>query len=105
VVQAHCHLYERFEPIAGRTGLGDPTGNPDEIRPGVTYLTNGGGGAPLAAVPAPPGSGGGGTPPLNSLASQSTYQAIWVGVNGNRMHVKVVRSSDLQVIDEFNIIR
>jgi hypothetical protein len=105
VVQAHCHCYERFEPIANRVGLGDPPGNPDRISTGVTYLINGGGGAPLAAVQAPPGSGGGGTPPLNSLASQSTYEAIWVGVNGNRMHVKVVRSSDLQVIDEFNIIR
>lgn len=106
VVQAHCHFYERFEPIAGRVGLGDPPGNPDAIRAGVTYLTNGGGGAPLAAVPAPPGSGGwGGIPPLNSLASQSTYEAIWVRVNGNWMHVKVVRSSDLQVIDQFYIIR
>ena len=105
VVQAHCHFYERFEPIEGGVGLGDPPGAPDEISAGVTYLTNGGGGAPLYEVLAPPGIGGGGIPPLNSLAAQSTYEAIWVEVNGNRMHLKVVRSSDFQVIDEFYIIR
>ncbi len=105
VLQAHCHLYERFEPIDNRAGLGDPPGNPDVIRQGVTYVTGGGGGAPLAAVLPVPGAGGGGTPPLNSLVAESTYEAMKLQVSGGKMHVRVYRAADGSLLDEFYVIR
>lgn len=103
-IQAHCHLYERFEPIAGRVGLGTPPGNPQVIRNGLTYMTVGAGGAPLHPVVAPPGYGGYGTPPLNSLVAESNYQAMLIDVSGGTMHIRVMRP-DSSMMDEFYVIR
>jgi len=104
VIQAHVHSYERFEPIDRRAGLGIPTGNPQIIRKGVTYMTVGSGGAPLYAVMPPPGIGGYGTPPLDSLVSESNYQAMLIDVSGGTMHVRVIRP-DNTLMDEFYVIR
>lgn len=104
VLQAHAHLYERFEPIDNRTPLGDPPGSPDVIRQGVTYVTGGGGGAPLHPAAVPPGFGGRGTPPLNSLVAESTYESMLIEVSGGEMHILVFRL-DNSLLDEFYIIR
>jgi hypothetical protein len=105
VIQGHSHFYERFEPIAGRTGLGDPPGSPDIITTGVTYVTSAGGGAPLYPVPPPPGNGGGGTPPLNTLVAESVYHAMLLEVQDRTLHVRVYRLDDSRLLDEFFILR
>lgn len=105
VVEGHDHCYERFEPIDSRAGLGEPDGEQDVIREGVTYLTGGGGGAPLRDVEAPPGSGGQGTPPLDSLVAEKTYEAGLIEVSGGLMQATFYRALDGSTLDSFTIIR
>ncbi len=111
VIQGHDHCYERFEPIDNRSGTGDPPGEPDVIRRGVTYVTSGAGGAPIYTVEPPPGLGGTrGWPPLDSLAAfgqldGNIYEAGLAEVQGGRMDVTFYRAEDGSTLDRFTIIR
>jgi len=122
VFSGHDHHYERFQPVDSnhrQTWICDPPGNPNDpndscniITNGVTYVVTGGGGYALRNVdPAgtiedcptmEPGCDLP-TPQLTSIAAEKTFHAMFVTVEGEEVHARVIDTSD-SVVDQFGVV-
>ena len=121
VFSSHEHNYERFQPADSnhqQIWIGEPPGDPTDpdhpcntIDEGVTYVVTGGGGASLSYVdpsgttedcPSSDPDCNLPTPALTSIIAESTYHAMFITVNGEKVNVEVKRT-DGSVLDRFTV--
>jgi len=122
VFSGHDHNYQRFQPVDSnhqQIWICDPPGDPNDpnnscniITSGVTYVVTGGGGYELSNVdpaggiedcPAPLPGCDLPTPQLTSIAAEETFHAMFVRVEGEEVHVRVIDTND-SVIDRFRVV-